>query len=144
MHFAAIASILFALLSVHVNALPRVVMKRAPEPAMLNRQVPNRPQVTGTATEEVATATATATAPASESVLPTLIPAPYECRRGGCSSELCVSAGENAVLSPCIYKPEFACYAKAECGYDPVGGTCGWQQTEELTLCIADATSPAL
>ncbi|KAI8917207.1 hypothetical protein DFJ77DRAFT_509752 [Powellomyces hirtus] len=142
MHVTALTTLLFAIL-LSVHAAPAVVMKRHPRPAMLARQV--EPVIIPTATEvvatEIATATATATAPAaSQVIVPPAVPAPSLCRRAGCNSELCVAASENTVLSPCIWKAEFACYKKAECGYDPMVGACGWKQTEALLSCIDEAT----
>jgi len=61
------------------------------------------------------------------------------CVRAGCSGELCVD-GETAgqVASPCIYKPEFACYATATCGRTG-DGTCGWLVTADLRACLDEA-----
>lgn len=51
----------------------------------------------------------------------------------GCSREVCSDA---EVVTPCIYRESYACYAKAICERGS-GGTCGWRQTPELTQCIA-------
>ncbi len=59
-----------------------------------------------------------------------------QCYVGGCSSELCTDNPTQA--SPCIYKPEFACYRKATCERQ-ADGACGWTQTAELSACLADA-----
>jgi hypothetical protein len=56
------------------------------------------------------------------------------CYVGGCSSELCTD--QENVSSPCIYKPEFACYHAAVCEPQQ-DGACGWTQTPELASCVA-------
>ncbi len=57
------------------------------------------------------------------------------CKRGGCSSQLCVEEGDDAI-STCEYRAEYACYAKAECARQ-ADGTCGWTANAELTACLA-------
>ncbi len=64
------------------------------------------------------------------------------CATGGCSGELCSEASGDPILSPCIYREEFACYADAECARQ-ADGECGWTQTEELEACLNDAGSGA-
>lgn len=61
------------------------------------------------------------------------------CVRGGCSGELCVAAGEDAV-SPCVWRPEFACYDDARCARRD-DGSCGWVETEALRACLANPPS---
>ena len=56
------------------------------------------------------------------------------CIVSGCSGEVC--AAEN-VMTPCIYRPEFACYENARCAIQ-AHGACGWTQTPELSLCLED------
>ncbi len=56
------------------------------------------------------------------------------CFIGGCSREAC--SPNEAQASPCIYKPEFACYHDATCEPQP-DGACGWTPTPELTACLA-------
>ena len=56
------------------------------------------------------------------------------CFIGGCSREACTA--DQAAASPCIYKPEFACYREATCEPQP-DGACGWTPTSELTACLA-------
>ena len=58
------------------------------------------------------------------------------CVIGGCSSELC---SDQMLVSPCIWRDEFACYRTAQCERQP-GGTCGWTATPELTSCLAAHT----
>lgn len=56
-----------------------------------------------------------------------------DCMRTGCSGEIC-AAEERP--SPCIFKPEYACYAApfASCRCD--AGACGWAQSEALVACL--------
>lgn len=59
------------------------------------------------------------------------------CKIAGCSSELCVGPDDPS-LSPCIFRPEYACYRDATCELQG-DGRCGWTQTPELSTCIDDA-----
>jgi len=56
------------------------------------------------------------------------------CKIAGCSGELCV-AQDDSGISPCIFRPEYACYRAATCEQQSDGG-CGWTQTPELTQCL--------
>jgi eight-cysteine-cluster-containing protein len=57
-----------------------------------------------------------------------------KCVRGGCSGELCVEEGSN-MASPCLYKPEFACYKKASC--ERINGTCQFNDSNgALSKCL--------
>ena len=59
------------------------------------------------------------------------------CTVGGCSGQLCVSAGEAAtIVSTCEYRAEYACYQNATCEKQS-DGQCGWTQTPELQQCLA-------
>ncbi|WP_232287436.1 hypothetical protein [Anaeromyxobacter dehalogenans] len=69
-------------------------------------------------------------------------PAPAgACRRTGCAGELC--AAEDLV-SPCIMKPEFACYVAARCERQ-ADGACGWTEDAALRRCLSEkrAEKPA-
>jgi hypothetical protein len=57
-----------------------------------------------------------------------------QCVVGGCSGEICA---DQPMFSPCIFKPEFACYHTATCEAQ-ADGTCGWTQTPELAACLAN------
>ncbi|CAN5734312.1 hypothetical protein BH11MYX2_BH11MYX2_37520 [soil metagenome] len=61
-------------------------------------------------------------------------PAAAACVVSGCSGELC---GDEGMVSPCIFKPVFACYHEATCERQ-ADGDCGWTQTEELQTCVAN------
>ncbi len=63
-------------------------------------------------------------------------PAPVAaCYTGGCSGEVC--SDQSGIASNCIYKPEFACYKKSKCERQR-NGQCGWTQTQELKICLAN------
>jgi hypothetical protein len=55
------------------------------------------------------------------------------CIKTGCSSEICA---DEAMMSSCVYRAEYACYKKAACERQP-DGNCGFTKTAELTTCIA-------
>lgn len=59
------------------------------------------------------------------------------CVHGGCSNQLCVQAGEDAV-STCEFRPEYACYAQALCERQ-ASGKCGFTPTDALASCLASA-----
>jgi len=59
------------------------------------------------------------------------------CILSGCSREIC--AAEN-VITPCIWRPEFACYKKAVCEVQS-DGKCGWTMTAELKACLRNSQS---
>jgi hypothetical protein len=56
------------------------------------------------------------------------------CFIGGCSHEACTP--DEAVASPCIFVPKYACYRDATCERQ-ADGACGWTATAELTSCLA-------
>lgn len=55
------------------------------------------------------------------------------CVRTGCSAELCA---DRPMPSICIFRPEAACFATAECKRQ-ADGRCGFTQTPELQQCVA-------
>jgi len=61
------------------------------------------------------------------------------CKRGGCSSELCVSVDAEPVATACRWQAHFACYDNADCALQ-ADGQCGWTETEALKRCIEDAS----
>jgi hypothetical protein len=62
-----------------------------------------------------------------------------QCHVGGCSGELCSS--QEALSSPCIFRPEFACYGSTPGVCEPQrNGDCGWTQTPELLMCLSNAS----
>ncbi|TPX72361.1 hypothetical protein SpCBS45565_g00591 [Spizellomyces sp. 'palustris'] len=90
--------------------------------------------ITLAVTTEVATTTVSVPSPGVPGpVLPPI------CRRAGCNGELCVVNSRDAVLSPCVWKPEFACYNSGTCGYNATARGCGWQNTVSLRTCISAA-----
>lgn len=63
------------------------------------------------------------------------VPGAGRCIKTGCSSEICADGDR---VSPCIFRPEFACYQKAICARQ-ANGECGFTQTAELTACLRRA-----
>ncbi|CAG9334873.1 unnamed protein product [Blepharisma stoltei] len=60
-----------------------------------------------------------------------------KCKIGGCGGELCFAQSDSGV-SPCIYRPEDACYGLyGTCGYHSYG--CDWIATPSLYRCIFEA-----
>lgn len=58
-----------------------------------------------------------------------------KCHVGGCSGELC--SDEAGRVSPCIARPEFACYRGPRAVCQPQqNGDCGWSPTPELLECL--------
>lgn len=57
------------------------------------------------------------------------------CVVSGCSGQIC---SDQQVITDCIYKPEYACYATATCEKQS-NGQCGWTPSAELSSCIATA-----
>ena len=61
------------------------------------------------------------------------------CMVSGCSSQLCVEAG-NDMATTCEWREQYACYQTATCERQ-ASGQCGWTDTAELRQCIATADS---
>jgi hypothetical protein len=57
------------------------------------------------------------------------------CKLSGCGHEIC--SDEN-VITPCIWRAEFACYKKARCE-EQTDGKCGWTMTAELAACLKNS-----
>lgn len=55
------------------------------------------------------------------------------CFKTGCSSQVC---SDETVVTTCEFRPEYACYQKAECKRQ-ADGKCGFTKTRELTECLA-------
>lgn len=75
-------------------------------------------------------------------VTPTLMPSPVStdaakdgCARAGCSSELCVESAQSGVMTPCVYKDEYACFSYSRCERQE-DGKCGWTQIPEYSQCL--------
>lgn len=62
-------------------------------------------------------------------------PVQTECRRTGCSGEICSDKDLNTT---CMYRPEYACYQNAACERQ-TNGSCGFTQSVALTRCVRDA-----
>ncbi|KND02240.1 uncharacterized protein SPPG_02721 [Spizellomyces punctatus DAOM BR117] len=92
----------------------------------------------GTKTVSPATIAPVLPSPSGAPVLPPI------CRRAGCNGELCVTNSRDAVLTPCVWRPEFACYATAQCGYNATRRACAWRQTKSLKECLSNGTTATL
>ncbi len=61
-------------------------------------------------------------------------PDPGECRRTGCSGEICAA---DDLATTCEVRPEFVCYQRyGVCGGGEDG--CGWEDTPQLRECLAE------
>lgn len=58
------------------------------------------------------------------------------CYVGGCSSQIC--SEDPGAISTCEFKEEYACYKTAKCERQ-TNGQCGWTETAELNMCLANA-----
>ncbi len=56
------------------------------------------------------------------------------CKPTGCSGEIC---SDQDIASTCVFKEEYACYQNAKCERQS-DGKCGWTQTDELKMCVAN------
>lgn len=66
-------------------------------------------------------------------------PTQKACYVGGCSSQLCSDTPDMA--SNCMYKEEYGCYQKTSTCKRQSNGECGWTQTNELKMCIKNASA---
>lgn len=57
------------------------------------------------------------------------------CRVSGCNREIC---SDGIVITPCIWKAEYACYKTARCEVQ-ADGKCGWTMTPELEACLRNS-----
>ena len=64
----------------------------------------------------------------------------YSCKQTGCSGELCASSD---MISSCVFKDSFACYATAVCEYQASSGKCDFTPSTTLTNCLAKPTAIA-
>ncbi|HMJ13219.1 MAG TPA: DUF6748 domain-containing protein [Polyangiaceae bacterium] len=57
------------------------------------------------------------------------------CQPTGCSGEICAPAG-SPVVTPCLWRPEYACYQQfGKCELQSTV-SCGWTPTPELQACL--------
>jgi hypothetical protein len=67
-------------------------------------------------------------------------PCGASCQPTGCSGEVCAPAGA-PVVTPCIWRPEFACYQRfGKCELQSTA-SCGWTPTPELQACLAEVSA---
>jgi len=64
-----------------------------------------------------------------------------DCKRSGCSSQLCVNKNAADLTTTCEMRPEYACYSQVGRCEPQANGNCAWTPTDALTQCIADAQS---
>jgi Cys-rich repeat protein len=65
---------------------------------------------------------------------PAMCAVPTPCVVSGCNGEIC---GPTPMYSTCEARPGYGCFWNATC--EPqADGQCGWTQTEDLTLCLAN------
>lgn len=57
------------------------------------------------------------------------------CYIGGCSGQVCSDRPD--VVTTCVWRPEYACYANAECRRQ-ASGACGWTPTPALEQCLSN------
>ena len=93
------------------------------------------PDGSGTGTADCVEPCSPASGTDCESVPPPVPPAPGECRRTGCSGQVCAA---EEIATTCEWRPEYACYAQATCEPQP-DGDCGWTITPEAAACLASA-----
>ena len=60
-----------------------------------------------------------------------------DCIVGGCSRELCGDAEDGPLVSDCVSRPEYACYANARCERQ-TDNVCDFTRTLELTQCLEE------
>ena len=58
----------------------------------------------------------------------------FECVVDGCNGEICRKSTDLARMSPCVYKPELACYKEAECF--KTGNDCKWKTNARFNVCL--------
>jgi hypothetical protein len=63
------------------------------------------------------------------------------CFVGGCSAQIC--SDEPNAVSTCEYSPKYACYKTAKCERQ-ASGQCGWTETQNLTMCLKNATGETI
>jgi hypothetical protein len=61
------------------------------------------------------------------------------CVVGGCSSQLCVEEGQDAVTT-CEWTEKYSCYQQATCERQ-ASGQCGWTETPVLLQCLAETNT---
>lgn len=64
-------------------------------------------------------------------------PSQEACYVGGCSAQICSDTPN--IASDCMYREEYGCYQKTSTCKRQSNGECGWTQTNDLKVCIANA-----
>jgi eight-cysteine-cluster-containing protein len=60
-----------------------------------------------------------------------------DCKKAGCSGQLCISADKEDVATTCEYKEEYACYQETNCKC--VSNKCDWNDTPQFIECLEQA-----
>lgn len=60
-----------------------------------------------------------------------------ECKRTGCSGQLCVPLAADDVYTSCEFLPEFSCYQEATCEIQS-DGQCGFTRSIALETCVRE------
>jgi hypothetical protein len=64
------------------------------------------------------------------------------CQPTGCSGEVCAPIG-SPIMTPCVWRPEFACYQRfGRCEHQATA-SCGWTATPELQACLDEVSGAA-
>ena len=58
-----------------------------------------------------------------------------DCKKGGCSGQICESKYREPILTTCEFLPEYACYQQAKCGC--VEERCSFKKSIVLDQCFA-------
>jgi len=60
-----------------------------------------------------------------------------DCVAGGCSGEVCAPKNESSkIVTPCVYKPWYSCFALTMCGC--VNGRCTWKPNPDFEKCLRE------
>ena len=69
------------------------------------------------------------------------LPPKPTCYVSGCNSEVC---SDQVVVTPCVWKPEFACLKYTRCGNYGPNGSCGWEQNSQYLACLECVKKPEI
>lgn len=67
-------------------------------------------------------------------------PQPKQCKRAGCSGQLCLDITAEDVLTTCEFRAEYTCYQSAPCEVQP-SGECGFTDSPALQTCLQEKNS---
>lgn len=61
-----------------------------------------------------------------------------DCKRTGCSGQLCINSSDYDIITTCEYREEYGCYQKTKCEQQ-ANGQCGFTITDEVQVCLDEA-----